>query len=171
VSFADGAELAIQIDGTEVDTEYTQLNVAGTVDLTGAALTVRGAYSPAVGDVFTVVNNGGSDPIIGTFDGLPEGAVISDFLGSGLLATITYIGGDGNDVVLTVQSCATRIDMTIVREPTGTDDDGEVETLPASAIGCTSGNRSGSRSGSARRTRPRWASPRRWWICITSPII
>ncbi len=104
VSFADGAQLAIRIDGTTVDTEYSQLNVTGAVDLTGAALMLSGSYSPAVGDAFTIVDNGGSDPIVGTFTGLPEGAVIPDFLGSGLVATITYVGGDGNDVVLEVQA-------------------------------------------------------------------
>jgi hypothetical protein len=67
VSFADGAELAIQIDGTTVDTQYSQLNVAGTVDLTGATLAISGSYSPVVGDAFTIVNNDGSDPIVGTF--------------------------------------------------------------------------------------------------------
>jgi hypothetical protein len=92
--------LAIRIDGTEVDTGYSQLNVAGAVDLTGAVLEISGSHVPAVGDTFTIVNNAGSDPVIGTFAGLPEGAVISNFLGSGLVATITYVGGDGNDVVL-----------------------------------------------------------------------
>jgi hypothetical protein len=49
-----------------------------------------------------IINNDGTaDPVTGTFNGLPEGATILNFLGSPLKATITYTGGDGNDVVLT----------------------------------------------------------------------
>jgi RHS repeat-associated protein len=102
VSFAAGAKLAIRIDGTTADTEYSQLSVAGAVDLTGAVLALSGSHSPAIGEQFTIVNNLGTDPVIGTFAGLPEGAVISNFLGSGRTAVISYEGGDGNDVVLTV---------------------------------------------------------------------
>ncbi len=89
-------------DGTTPDTEYSQLNVAGAVNLTGAALALSGSYTPVVGDAFTIVANDASDPVAGTFAGLPEGAIIADFLGSGLNAIITYVGGDGNDVVLHV---------------------------------------------------------------------
>jgi hypothetical protein len=131
VSFADGAALAIRIDGTEVDTGYSQLNVAGGVDLTGAVLEISGSHLPAAGDAFTLVKNGDSDPVTGTFAGLPEGAVISDFLGSGLLATITYSGGDGNDVVLE-HIGGTKIDMTTVSEPTATGDHGLLAALPDS---------------------------------------
>ncbi|MEQ1752285.1 MAG: choice-of-anchor D domain-containing protein, partial [Prosthecobacter sp.] len=45
-----------------------------------------------------------ASPVSGTFSGLAEGASIQDFLHSGLDAQITYTGGDGNDVVLTVLS-------------------------------------------------------------------
>ncbi len=138
VSFADGAQLAIQIDGTTVDTEYSQLNVAGSVDLTGATLAISGSYSPVVGDTFTIVNSDGSDPIIGTFSGLPEGAVIPDFLGSGMVAAITYVGGDGNDVVLEVQAAeAVGVQVVAVAAPSAAG----ATTLPSSldmvALGST----------------------------------
>lgn len=100
LSFA--SDLAIVINGTTVDTQYTQLNVAGAVDLTGVDLKLSGSYTPVNGDTFTIVNNDGSDAITGTFNGLAEGASIPNFLGSSLSATITYTGGSGNDVVLTV---------------------------------------------------------------------
>ncbi|NLF73821.1 MAG: hypothetical protein GX575_32830, partial [Candidatus Anammoximicrobium sp.] len=102
VSFAAEADLAIDIDGTTVDAQYSQLNVAGTVNLTGSTLALTGSHTPAIGDTFTIVNNDGSDAVIGTFAGLPEGAEIPNLLGSGRPATITYVGGDGNDVMLTV---------------------------------------------------------------------
>ena len=44
------------------------------------------------------------DPIDHVFIGYTEGDLINNFLGSGLKAKITYVGGDGNDVVLTVVS-------------------------------------------------------------------
>ena len=39
---------------------------------------------------------------LGTFAGLPEGATIPNFLNSGQTGTITYHGGDGNDVAVTL---------------------------------------------------------------------
>ena len=59
-------------------------------------------FTAAAGQSFVIIDNDASDPISGTFAGLPEGAPINDFLGSGLSAVISYQGGDGNDVVLTV---------------------------------------------------------------------
>jgi hypothetical protein len=59
---------------------------------------------PAPGQTFVVVNNDGADAVTGTFNGLPEGATIPNFLGSSLSASISYTGGDGNDAVLTVNS-------------------------------------------------------------------
>ncbi len=105
VSFA--STLKINISGTTLDTEYWQLNVAGDVDLIGVTLDLAGSATLSGGETFTIVNNGGSNPITGSFVGLIEDAVISDFLGSGRDASITYLGGDGNDVVVTVVSGAT----------------------------------------------------------------
>ncbi len=79
----------------------------GTVSLGGANLLLSGTLTPADGQSFFLVNNAGSQPVSGTFDGLPEGAVIPNFLGSSLDATISYVGGDGNDVVLKVGTGAT----------------------------------------------------------------
>ncbi|NLX96511.1 MAG: hypothetical protein GXY83_10080, partial [Rhodopirellula sp.] len=102
ISFA--STLEINISGTAVDTEYWQLNIAGDVDLSGVALDLTGSPALSGGESFTIVNNGGGNPITGTFVGLTEGAVISNLLGSGRDARITYTGGNGNDVVLTVAS-------------------------------------------------------------------
>ncbi len=73
--------------------------------LNNAALTFVGSsLTPVTGQTFIIVDNDGTDAITGTFAGLPEGATISNFLGSSLNAAITYVGGTGNDVVLTVLS-------------------------------------------------------------------
>ena len=50
------------------------------------------------GDTFTIVNHTESVPVQGTFKDLPEGAEITV---SGVTFKISYVGGDGNDVVLT----------------------------------------------------------------------
>jgi hypothetical protein len=97
LGFVAGSNLAIVISGAA---QYSQLNVAGDINLTGANLVLSGAYTPVAGQTFTVVSNSGTHPISGTFNGLPEGATILNFLGSGLDAVISYVGGDGNDVVL-----------------------------------------------------------------------
>ena len=68
-------------------------------------------YHYRYGDEITFINNDLADAVMGTFvmgtggtDGnagqLAEGDTITNFLGSGLEATISYTGGDGNDVVL-----------------------------------------------------------------------
>ena len=50
------------------------------------------------GDTFTIVNHTEPGPVQGTFKDLPEGAEITV---SGVTFKISYVGGDGNDVVLT----------------------------------------------------------------------
>jgi hypothetical protein len=74
--------------------------VTGTVDLGNATLNtiLFNGYAPSLNDSFTIINNDGADAVTGTFGGLAEGATVTvdsfDF-------TISYVGGDGNDVVLT----------------------------------------------------------------------
>ena len=102
VSFTSGNDLPIVINGTTTDTDYRQLKVEGSVNLSGLDLVLSGSHVPTLGQSFVIVNNDGSDAIQGTFNGLPEGATIASFLGSQLNARISYSGGDGNDAVLTV---------------------------------------------------------------------
>ncbi len=91
------------VTGTNV-TDYSRFKVAGGVNLTGASFALFPLYVAQVGDAFTIVDNDGADPIIGTFTGLPEGAYLP-FPGSPALnARISYVGGDGNDVVVTLVS-------------------------------------------------------------------
>jgi CSLREA domain-containing protein len=107
LSFSSGADLPVAINGTTADTQYTQLNVVGKVDLTGVDLVISGSDTVAAGQQFVIVNNDGADAINGTFNGLPEGSTIPNFLSSGFDATITYAGGDGNDCVITVKPLPT----------------------------------------------------------------
>ena len=107
LTLASARQLLINITGTTVDTGYTQLNVAGLVNLNGATLVPIGGHTPSPGQTFVVVNNDGADAITGTFNGLAEGATIPNFLGSSFSASISYVGGDGNDAVLTVNGPVT----------------------------------------------------------------
>lgn len=58
-------------------------------------------FTPSVGDVFTIIDNDLSDPVLGTVAGLPEGAL---FTANGATFRISYVGGTGNDVTATVVS-------------------------------------------------------------------
>lgn len=92
-----------QLGGTAACSGYDQLIVTGSVNLTGATLdtTLYNGFVPAGGQSYTIVNNDGVDAVVGTFSGISEG---SAFTASGVTYKITYQGGSGNDVVLTVQS-------------------------------------------------------------------
>jgi hypothetical protein len=79
----------------------TALAVTGTVKVGGQLI-----ISPLLGfqrgpaDQFTLIDNDGTDPVVGTFVGVPEGRTVT--VGSTLFR-ITYHGGDGNDVVATTE--------------------------------------------------------------------
>lgn len=111
--------LTIEVDGLAgagVDPNgHDQLNVTGTVDLTGGTLELvdNFAGTAAAGTTLTILdndNNPGADAVTGVFATLVGG---TDFNG-GTLAEgdafsfndqfwqISYVGGDGNDVSLTV---------------------------------------------------------------------
>jgi hypothetical protein len=96
----DGTDtVEIEIDGTTACTEYDQYEITNSLTLGGATLDVVLGYAPAGGDTFTIFDNTFGGPVNGTFAGLPEG---EQFVVSGFDFEITYVGGDGNDIVLTV---------------------------------------------------------------------
>jgi fibronectin-binding autotransporter adhesin len=100
VTFNTNTTFFVELNGTNVGTGYDQLNVTGTVILNvGVTLKVSKHFSGAVGDKFVIVNNDLSDFGLGTFTGLPEGAI---FTADGTQFSITYQGGSPiNDIVLT----------------------------------------------------------------------
>lgn len=99
LSLNSASSVNIEIAGTTPGTGHDQLNVTGTVALGGATLNVSTSYSATIGNSFVIVNNDGGDAVSGTFNGLAEGAT---FNLSGSTFQISYVGGTGNDVVLTV---------------------------------------------------------------------
>jgi hypothetical protein len=92
-----------EIGGAIACSEYDQMKVTGTVDVTGGTLTssLYNNYVPKAGEIYIIIDNDGTDAVTGTFAGLAEGATFT--LGSTVLK-ISYKGGTGNDVVLSVVS-------------------------------------------------------------------
>ncbi len=92
--------LEIVLGGTTGGSNYDRLRVAGSVDLSSQTLdiTLASGYTPDVGDLFSIVLNDASDAITGAFSGLAEGGT---FTVDSTEFSISYTGGDGNDVVLT----------------------------------------------------------------------
>lgn len=81
---------------------YDQIVVDLGVILDGGSLDLTYLEGGVIkkGDTFTIINNRGTSPIDGSamFKDLPEGAEITV---DGAIFKISYVGGDGNDVVLT----------------------------------------------------------------------
>jgi autotransporter-associated beta strand protein len=98
VTFSTGSTFAVTLNGTTAGTDYDQLSVIGKVNLAGATLSVNLAFTPSIGGAFTLIQNDGIDAVVGTFAGLPQGATL---VLNGITFQISYVGGTGNDVVLT----------------------------------------------------------------------
>jgi fibronectin-binding autotransporter adhesin len=116
LSLAPGTTLAVDVKGTTPGTGFDQLVVPGTVSLNGATLTVNpSSFTPAPAAPFVIINNVGTNSVQGTFANLPEGATL---MVNGTTYTVSYKGGDGNDVTLTAP----------------------VQTLAIGTVGTTGGN-------------------------------
>jgi autotransporter-associated beta strand protein len=96
-----GLTFGVTVNGTAPGTGYSQLIVHGGVDLGGAQLAlavIPGAVPGGSADL-VLIDNDGTDPVVGTFAGLAEGAIVT--APSGATFRISYVGGTGNDVTLT----------------------------------------------------------------------
>jgi autotransporter-associated beta strand protein len=69
------------------------LKLAGVLHIPGATAQPSTTAQPSI----TIVDNIGTRPVVGTFAGLPEGAILTL---AGTRYAITYQGGTGNDVTL-----------------------------------------------------------------------
>lgn len=103
LSMVSGTTFLAELAGTTVCTEYDQTRVTGTVSLGNATLStvLLNNFAPVAGNTFTIIANDSNDAVTGTFLNLAEGAT---FTVNGYVFRVSYVGGDGNDVVLTVQS-------------------------------------------------------------------
>ncbi len=97
VSFQTGGGLSYKILGTGNSPFFGQLKVTGALNLTGAALDITASLTSLPTAPLTIVDLAGTDPAVGTFNGLAEGA---SYTLNGANFLITYVGGTGNDVQL-----------------------------------------------------------------------
>jgi autotransporter-associated beta strand protein len=93
-----GGNFQTRINGTTAGTQYDQLAAGGSVTLGGPLDLVAGPGLGA-GATFRILNKTSAGAISGTFAGKPEGSAFTD---DGYTWIISYLGGDGNDVVLTL---------------------------------------------------------------------
>jgi hypothetical protein len=94
--------LVEQIGGLAAGTQYGHIIVNGSVNLAGSLqLALINGFAPQLNDQFTIIDNRGNNPVNGTFTNLPEGAIVWDSSHT-YGFTISYTGGTGKDVVLTV---------------------------------------------------------------------
>ena len=88
----------MRLNGPTVGTQYDQLTVGGSVTLAGN-LDILAAPGLPAGTTFTIVNKTSAGTVSGTFAGKPQG---SAFTVGGYVWLVSYTGGDGNDVTLTI---------------------------------------------------------------------
>lgn len=96
-----GSSLDVEINGTIAGSEYDQVQVTGEVNLTGAKLNISSTFTATAGTEFLLIDNDDVDSVTGEFVDRAEGTL---FTFNGNQVYITYQGGDGNDVVLIVNS-------------------------------------------------------------------
>ena len=128
VTFDGLGFVVVRINGPTVGTEYSQLNVNGAVTLgTNCILEIASlGFVPAHGTQFTIIKNNGGSPVSGTFSGLPEGAT---FVVGSTTFQISYVGGSGHDVVLTVISPWVPTALAVDAGGNGVLEAGELATL------------------------------------------
>jgi hypothetical protein len=108
-----GARLLINLNGSTSGVECAQLRVPEAVSLANAQLEfARSVSAPVVvGQKFVIVDNiGSSGPFDTAFASLPQNARLTN---NGVVVQISYAGGDGNDVELTVVSAPATIDAVV----------------------------------------------------------
>jgi fibronectin-binding autotransporter adhesin len=107
VTLNSGSNFNIAISGTS----GTDENVTGAVNLGGATLNVNVLSAPGANSVFTIINNDGTDAVVGNFQ--TSGGVVltngSTFTANGTSFKIFYTGGDGNDVILVEPTVPTTV--------------------------------------------------------------
>ncbi|MCS6232747.1 tandem-95 repeat protein, partial [Shewanella baltica] len=95
-----GGNLRLDIAGTTAGTQYDQLNVVGSLDVTGANIVVTHSYGAANNDSYSVITKDSTDAIVGNFAGLTEGDLLTAG-GNSTNLLASYIAGTGNDFTLT----------------------------------------------------------------------
>ncbi len=98
LGFGVNGSLELELNGLSAGLSYDQVKVTGVVNLGNASLHAMVGFQSAISNKFVIIVNDGNDSVVGTFKGLNEGV---PFVIGNALFTISYHGGDGNDVELT----------------------------------------------------------------------
>lgn len=108
-----GSTYDFEVGGKTACSQYDQIVVNGAVQLAGTLnLTLWNGFKPVAGQKYTIISNDGSDAVSGTFDSLDQGATLT--VGS-YKFSVSYNGGDGNDVVLTVTAGAASTGFSLMK--------------------------------------------------------
>jgi autotransporter-associated beta strand protein len=99
VNFQSGGVFGAQFYGPDPTGGNDFMYVLNGVTLSTPALSSGFQYPPHEGDVVTLIEKIGAGAISGAFSGFPEGALRT--IGQ-IPVVVSYVGGNGNDVTLTV---------------------------------------------------------------------
>ncbi|MBI1840884.1 MAG: autotransporter-associated beta strand repeat-containing protein [Verrucomicrobia bacterium] len=108
VAFASQGDFFVELNGPAPGAGYDQLNARGTNQMGGSTLhvAVGAGFAPHEGEDFVILNNDGSEGIVGAFAGQPNGSIVT---ANGLQFRIRYSAIFENDVVLTLTNTAARL--------------------------------------------------------------
>ncbi len=122
ITFAAGAEFVAQVNAdTTQGADYDQMNVTGAVDISNVTLVTSGLIPRVSQREIVLIRNDGTDAIVGTFAGLAEASIVNI---NGVNFRLSYIGGDGNDVILSADTYVTLISGDVmVRDIAAASDD------------------------------------------------
>lgn len=104
-SYTQGGLYTAEINGLTAGSLYDQINVGGTVDITGGSLSTLFTGSYSLNDIVFLLLNDGSDAITGTFDGLSQNATVTSYGGFDWRISYNADSGTnsftgGNDIAL-----------------------------------------------------------------------
>jgi autotransporter-associated beta strand protein len=149
MSFDAASDFLVDINGASAGAQYDQLKVNGTVTLGSAALVLAGGFAATPGTKLTLIDNDGAEAVSGTFAGLAEGAQVAV---GGQVFTISYVGGTGNDVVLTAVTPLSDFELAENGlSATYTETDGDLVTVKITKGALTAGDFVFSFSGDNRQ--------------------
>ncbi|MCI0332736.1 MAG: hypothetical protein L0228_05895, partial [Planctomycetes bacterium] len=107
--FSSAAFFEFEVNGSTPGSQHDQLNVTGSIAAAiSVGLNASGTITSSPGQQIVLVNNDGNDPVGFVFTSRPEGSFVTI---NGVNFRLTYVGGDGNDVVLIQNTGTTTVDV------------------------------------------------------------
>lgn len=128
VSLGPGSTFDVELNGVG---NSDLLSATGIVTLNNPTLSATLGFTPDPGGttVIPIITNSNPAAVVGTFAGLPEGA---EFTLGGRRASITYVGGTGNEVQITIHPVGAILDVAPATLPAMTEGTAVSQTISAS---------------------------------------